>query len=104
MKIDFQNEKLEIQRLKNKYARMKVEQQIADLQNKPAKKKGGNVKTNNTQSFFLYFRDWWGVKWKNNGFKNGFGNDSETKCRGRCIFYRLVTISDVIWALKKHRN
>lgn len=40
-KVRIQNEKLEIQRLKNKYARMKVEQQIADLQNKPAKKKGG---------------------------------------------------------------
>jgi len=39
-KVEIQNEKLEIQRLRNKYARMKVEQQIADLQNKPTKKKG----------------------------------------------------------------
>jgi hypothetical protein len=33
-KVQIQNEKLEIQRLKNKYARIKVEQQIADLENK----------------------------------------------------------------------
>ena len=40
-KVQIQNEKLEIQRLRNKYARMKVEQQIADLQNKPTKKERG---------------------------------------------------------------
>lgn len=33
-KVQIQNEKLEIQRLRNKYARIKVEQQIADLENK----------------------------------------------------------------------
>lgn len=35
--MEIQNERLEIQRLKNKLARMKVEQQIADLKSKLAK-------------------------------------------------------------------
>lgn len=38
-KVQIQNEKLEIQKLRNKYARMKVEQQIKDLKNKPTKKR-----------------------------------------------------------------
>lgn len=37
-KVQVQNEKLEIQKLRNKYARMKVEQQIEDLKNKPNKR------------------------------------------------------------------
>ncbi len=49
-KVQIQNEKLEIQKLRNKYARMKVEQQIADLKNKPTKQPVKKKDISGTQS------------------------------------------------------